>query len=140
MTKKAPKLLHQLSKRLDDCIIENFADLYVLENELKSIERKFDVSLPEVIAAIATCADVAAAQKRLTAQAPKALLQGLPLALSASLRPSARLMVEVLLGQATRQQNPPLAGPTVKMPCLMPKRLTEITRRAYGFPISSAHR
>jgi hypothetical protein len=96
------KVTDSLAKRLDDCIIENFADIYEMEAELERIAKKHDLAEPDVIAAIATVADVGAAQARLTAQPAKALVKGLKAALAKPLRPPAKLLVEALLDGAER--------------------------------------
>lgn len=104
------KLTDTLSAKLDDCIIENFADIYEMEGELARIAKKHDLASPEVIAAIATVADVGAAQARLTAQPPDALARGLEAALARPLRPPAKLLVEALLDGAKREASRPVTG------------------------------
>ena len=99
----AKPVTEKLAAELDDCIIENFADIYVLEQELAKLEREHDLDAPAVIAAIATCADVASAQQRLIARDPAALAIGLGVALDGTLRPSARLMVRALFQGAVLQ-------------------------------------
>lgn len=86
---------------LDGCIYENFADLFVLEDELKRIEKKFGLDDPEVIAALARYADVAPVQRRLSEREPHFLSHGLALALDDDgLRPPARVLVRALFQQA----------------------------------------
>lgn len=102
-----PKLAATLAAKLDDHIIENFADIYTLDEELAKIESKHDLDDPEVIAAIATCADIASAQARLVARSPSALVEGLQLALAGELRETSRLLVEALLDGARRESDAP---------------------------------
>lgn len=103
-------LTAKLAAALDDHIIENFADIYTLEDELAKLERKHDLEARDVIAAIATCADVASAQQRLIARTPKALAAGLARALErGGLRVSAELMVRALLAGAQRELAAPAA-------------------------------
>lgn len=101
------KLTSQLTIALDACIIENFADIFVLELALKRIEKKYDLANPEVIAGLATLADVGAVQSRLIAQPAAALVKGLRAALVQPLRPPAKLLVEALLAGAERGSPPP---------------------------------
>lgn len=81
-----------IAAKLAACIIENFADIYIMEAALRSIEKRHDLDEPEVIAAIATVADVAVAQARLVSRPPTVLAAGLRAALArAGLRPPAEL-------------------------------------------------
>ena len=102
------KRTEELAAKLDEAIIENFADLYILEDALKAIEKRNDLDHPEVIAAIATCADVASAQQRLIARPPAALVKGLTAALERKLRNTSELLVRALLDGAQRES---AAGP-----------------------------
>lgn len=106
-------LTEKLATELDDCIIENFADIYELEDALKRIEKKHALDDERVIAAIATCADVAAAQERLVGRPPRALADGLTKALhQRKLRPTAELLTRALLAGALLELEG--AGPTPK--------------------------
>ncbi len=95
-------LTAKLAKQLDDDIIENFADLYVMEETLAKIEKREDLDNPEVIAALATCADCPPVQKRLGNLPAAALRTGLGLALAGPLRPPAALLVRALHDAAAR--------------------------------------
>lgn len=55
-SKAVSKITDALAAQLDDNIIENFADIYLVEDALKKIERKHALDDPEVIAGLATCA------------------------------------------------------------------------------------
>ncbi len=99
------RITDQIAKRLDDNIIENFADIYLIEEELVEIEGEHDLDDPAVIAGIATCADIAAAQQRLIARPPAALAAGLEAALErGKLRPTARLLAAALCNGARRER------------------------------------
>jgi Domain of unknown function (DUF4132) len=109
------KLTASLVAKLDDHIIENFADIYTLEDELVKIENKHDLDDPDVIAALATCADVASVQVRLVARAPTALVEGIALALDGELRETSRLLAGALLDGARREVDaPPPRAPDKK--------------------------
>jgi Domain of unknown function (DUF4132) len=103
------KLTRSLAAKLDEHIIENFADIYTLEEELAKIAMKHDLDDPAVIAAIATCADVASAQARLVTRAPAALVEGIPRALAGELRTTARLLAEAILDGARHEVASPPA-------------------------------
>jgi hypothetical protein len=105
-----------LAARLAACIVENFADLFVMEDELKRIEKAHDLDAPEVIAALATCADMAPIQRRLAMRPPAALVAGLELALRRKLRPPAELLVRARLEAATRAASAPPAPVPAKRP------------------------
>jgi len=108
-------LTDRIAAKLDGHIIENFADIYTMEDELAKLERTQDLDDPEVIAAIATCADVAAAQARLTARPPAALAKGLTAALARpKLRATAVLLIQALLAGATLEQARPVPPPAPK--------------------------
>lgn len=93
------KTTDALAAQLDDKIIENFADIYLVEEALKKIEKKHALDHPDVIAGLATCADIASVQQRLIARPPAALAKGLAATLRrGSLRPSAELLVPVPRG------------------------------------------
>jgi hypothetical protein len=130
------RVTEQIAKRLDDNIIENFADIYLIEEELVAIEGAFDLDDPAVIAGIATCADIASAQQRLIARPPAALATGLEAALErGKLRPTARLLASALYDGARRERDvtpskvkgiPAFARPS-RLPPLVTARGTEAT-------------
>ncbi|HEY5937368.1 MAG TPA: DUF4132 domain-containing protein [Kofleriaceae bacterium] len=122
-------LTDDLAAKLDRCVIENFADIYLLDAALKTIENKHDLDKPDVIAAIATCADVASAQARLTARPPAALAKGLTAALERGLRPTSELLVRALLDGALLEAGQP-ATPAVPRLKGAPKPLPAFARPA----------
>ncbi len=127
------KLTEKLVAELDDCIIENFADIYELEDALEKIERKHDLDDPDVIAAIATCADVAAAQQRLTSRAPGVLAKGLTAALAhGKLRATSELMIRALLEGAQREAAAPAS--TEPPPKKKPRRALPAFARPARLP------
>lgn len=130
------KLTKSLAAKLDDCIIENFADIYVLDDELDGIAKKHDLDDPNVIAAIATVADVAAAQERLIERPPNKLAAGLQAALArGSLRDTAALLVRALLDGAQRE----VGGPAVSAPVgKKPKPLPAFARPSRLPPLVDA--
>lgn len=102
-------LTARLATKLDECILENFADQYEMERELAQIEKRDGLDNPHVIAALATCADCGPVQKRLGIQPAAALHEGLGIALAGKLRPPAALLVRALLDGAARSVNAKLA-------------------------------
>jgi Domain of unknown function (DUF4132) len=120
------KLTTSLAAKLDAHIIENFADIYTLEEELAKIEKKHDLDDPDVIAALATCADIASAQSRLVTRAPAALVEGLERALGGKLRDTARLLAGALLDGARREVDAPASAPG-KPPFARTSRLPPVT-------------
>jgi len=98
-------LTAKLAKKLDNCIIENFADQIEMETELVRIEKREDLANPAVIAALATCADCAPVQKRLGNLPAAALHAGLGVALAGRLRPPAALLARALHDGAARSVN-----------------------------------
>src|SRR5260221_13931454 len=101
-----------------------------MEQTLRGIEAKHDLDAADVIAAIATCADIPCAQQRLIARPPKPLVAGLELCLEhCKLRRSVELLVRALLDGAIRERDTiaePLGGkalPAFARPVRLPAPL-----------------
>ncbi|MCX5748348.1 MAG: hypothetical protein NT062_38335, partial [Proteobacteria bacterium] len=127
-------LTAKLAKRLDDLILDDFADIYCVEDVLEDIAAKHDLDAPEVVAALGTCADVRSVAQRLVARPPAALVAGLTATAKLELRPSAALLVRALLDGARLEAKAPPLAPTTLPALARVERLPRLALAATGKP------